>query len=123
MPMYLSAGKKLVITATHGDEDAERATNPFVMANAALASDTRASVILRTTGVSPTVKRCTKHVKAEGFPPLAKLLGDFLQMGGRRLVCAPYIKSRNIGEQELIRARRRSPREPWWSMQPRWMRR
>jgi predicted peroxiredoxin len=96
------ANKKMVIIATHGDEDPERATIPFVMANAALASETDASVILQTTGVNLAVKGYAKHVRAEAFPPLTDLVKDFMDMGGRLLVCAPCIKSRGIAEDELI---------------------
>jgi predicted peroxiredoxin len=96
------ASKKMVVIATHGDEDPERATIPFVMANAGLASDTDVSVILQTTGVNLAVKGYTKHVRAEAFPPLTDLLKGFLDMGGKLLVCAPCLKSRGIAEDELV---------------------
>ena len=96
------AGKNLVVIATHGDEDPERATIPFVMANAALASETGASVILQASGVNLAVKRYTKHVRAETFPPLTDLIKSFFEMGGKLMVCAPCIKTRNITEDELI---------------------
>ena len=42
---------KVAIIATHGPEDPERATLPFVMANAALVMETEAVVILQGNGV------------------------------------------------------------------------
>jgi len=96
------ASKKLVVIATHGDEDPERATIPFVMANAALASETDATVILQTTGVNLAVKGYAKHVRAEAFPPLTDLIRGFMEMGGKLMVCAPCIKTRAITEDELI---------------------
>jgi uncharacterized protein involved in oxidation of intracellular sulfur len=100
------ADKKMVIIATHADEDPERATIPFVMANAALASETDVSVILQTTGVMLAVKGYTKHVRAEAFPQLPDLVKGFIEMGGKLLVCAPCLKSRGITEDELIEGTR-----------------
>lgn len=94
--------KKMVIIATHADEDSERATIPFVMATAALASEIDVSVILQTTGVMLAVKGYTKHIRAEAFPQLPDLMKSYLEMGGRLLVCAPCLKSRGITEDELI---------------------
>lgn len=96
------ASKKMVVIATHGDEDPERATIPFVMANAGLASDTDVSVILQTTGVNLAVKGYAKHVRAEAFPPLTDLVKNFIEMGGKLMVCAPCLKTRGITEDELI---------------------
>ncbi len=96
------ASKKMVVITTHGDDDSERATIPFVMANAALASDTEVSVILQSTGVNIAVKGYTKHVRAEAFPPLADLVKGVLELGGKIMVCAPCLKSRGIAEDELI---------------------
>lgn len=96
------ASRKMVVIATHGDEDPERATIPFVMANAALASETDVSVILQTTGVNLAVKEYTKRVRAESFPPLTELMKSLLEMGGKLMVCAPCIKSRGIMDDELI---------------------
>ena len=43
-----------------------------------------------------------KHVRAEAFPQLQDLLKTFVEMGGKLLVCAPYLKSRGVAEDELI---------------------
>jgi len=96
------ADKKMVIIATHADDDPEKATIPFVMANAALASETGATVILQSTGVMLAVKGYTKHVRTEAFPELPDLMKSYLEMGGRILVCAPCLKSRGITEGDLI---------------------
>ena len=37
-------------------------------------------------------------VQAPGFPPLAKLLDDFRDLGGTLLVCAPCAQSRGMIE-------------------------
>lgn len=96
------ADRKLVVLATHGGEDPERATIPFVMANAALASETDVTVILQMTGVMIAVKGYVNHVRAEAFPQLQDLLKTFTELGGKLMVCAPCLKSRGIAEDELI---------------------
>src|SRR5512136_988690 len=69
--------KKLVVIATHAFEDPERATIPFVMANAALASETDVTVILQTTGVLLAIKDRARHLRAESFPGLQELMSNF----------------------------------------------
>ena len=95
--------EKLVILATHGPEDPERATIPFVMGNAALASDVSVVIGLQGNGVWLGRKLEAEHVFAAGFPPLAKLMTDFMQLGGKLLICNPCIQSRQLsGENDLV---------------------
>ena len=61
--------EKIVVIATHGVEDPERASLPFVVANAALAMDVQAVVILQGTAVILAKKGCYEHVFAAGLPP------------------------------------------------------
>jgi predicted peroxiredoxin len=90
--------EKLVIIATHGPEDPERATIPFVMAVAALASDVSVVMGFQADGVRLVHQGEAETVQAPDFPPLAKLLDDFRELGGALLVCAPCVKSRGIGD-------------------------
>jgi uncharacterized protein involved in oxidation of intracellular sulfur len=41
-------------------------------------------------------------VEAPGFPPLAKLVADFRELGGRLLVCKPCLGSRGIAPEDLV---------------------
>jgi predicted peroxiredoxin len=88
--------EKLVIVATHGPEDPERATIPFVMACAALASDVEVVIGFQADGVCLVHQGEAETVQAPEFPPLAKLLDDFRELGGTLLVCAPCVKSRGF---------------------------
>ncbi len=96
------ANKKLVVIATHAGEHPEKATIAFVMASAALASETDATVILQSTGVMLALNGHAKHIRAEAFPPLEELIKTYLEMGGKLMVCVPCLKSRGITEDELI---------------------
>jgi predicted peroxiredoxin len=100
--MEESKPEKVVIFATHGPEDPERATLPFVCANAALAMDVQVTVVLQGTGVLLAKKGCYEHVFCAGFDPLKKQVDTFLELGGRIFVCIPCIQERKITNDMLI---------------------
>jgi uncharacterized protein involved in oxidation of intracellular sulfur len=88
--------EKLVFMIIHGPKHPEHVTIPFVMAVAALASDVEAVIGLQADGVELAAKGGADEVAAEGFPPLAKLMNDYRELGGKLLVCSPCAKSRHI---------------------------
>ncbi len=94
--------EKIVVIATCGGEDPERATLPFVVANAALAMDVKAVVILQANAVTLAVKGANEKIAAGGFPPLKELMGNYFAQGGKLLLCTPCIKSRNIAADMLV---------------------
>ena len=94
--------EKIVIIATHGVEDPERACLPFVVADAALAMDVQAVVILQGTAVTLAKKGCYEHVFAAGLPPLKDLVDSFIQQGGTLLVCSPCLSERKITKEMLV---------------------
>ena len=93
---------KLVFIVTHAGEDPERATFPFLMANAAQAMDTEAVVVLQGTSVFLAQKGYAEHVSAPGLTPLKTLVDNFVENGGRLLVCIPCIEERKIKPDDLI---------------------
>jgi len=94
--------RKLMFIVTSAEEQPERATIPFVLANAALAMDSEATVVLQTMGVYLAMKNYARHVHASGFSPLQDLIEMFLEQGGKLWVCEPCIKARQISQDELI---------------------
>ena len=94
--------KKLVMIATHAEENPDKATLPFVMGNAALAMGTDAVVILQTTAVYLAMQGYADHVHASGFPALNELLEAFFEGGGKLMVCSPCIQARKIEPENLI---------------------
>lgn len=90
--------EKLVILVTHGPASPELATIPFVMACAALASDVDVVMGFQGDGVCLMHQGEADTVQAPDFPPLAKLVADFRELGGKALVCGPCVKSRGFGE-------------------------
>jgi predicted peroxiredoxin len=92
----MAENEKLVIMVTHGPEDPELATIPFVMACAALASDVAVVMGFQADGVVLVQRGEAEKVLAPEFPPLAKLMADFTELGGTLLVCSPCLKSRQL---------------------------
>jgi predicted peroxiredoxin len=96
------AEEKLVIMVTHGPDDPELATIPFVMAGAAIASDVSVVMGFQAEGVRLVQEGIAEKVEAPEFEPLRKLLPTLRELGGKFLVCNPCIKSRQIPEESLI---------------------
>jgi uncharacterized protein involved in oxidation of intracellular sulfur len=94
--------QKLVFMVLHGPDHPEHATIPFVMGCAALASDIDVVLGFQADGVELVRAGVADGVAASGFPPLAKLLADYRELGGSLLVCGPCINSRGITAADLI---------------------
>ncbi len=95
--------EKIVYFCTHGGEDCERASICFAMAGAALALDIDTTVALQGKAVYLALEGYTAHVpEVGGFAPISKLVGDFMEFGGKLLVCKPCIEERKIEDARLI---------------------
>lgn len=88
--------KKLVIMCTHGAEEPERATIPFVMATTAQAMDVEVVMGFQAEGVTLASKGVAERIAAPGFPPLKDLVAAYREAGGKFLVCGPCVQSRGI---------------------------
>ncbi len=95
--------EKILYMCTCSEERSEIAHIPFVLANAALAMDIEAKIILQGDGVNIAKKGYVDTMPpGGGFPPMKELLESFLELGGIIWVCGPCIKDRNIEESDLI---------------------
>lgn len=94
--------EKLVIMATHGPEEPELATIPFVMGLAALASDVDVVMGFQADGVRLVERGQAEKVEAEEFPALADLLCDYVDLGGKLLACSPCLNSRHLTQEALL---------------------
>ncbi|MHB1024995.1 MAG: DsrE family protein [Desulfobacteria bacterium] len=94
--------EKIVIIGTHGGEDPDRASLPFVVANAAMAMDVKTTVILQGEAVTLAVKGAGRNTQGIGFPPLKELMASYFGQGGKLLLCTPCVKGRNIAADTLV---------------------
>ncbi|NIQ92501.1 MAG: multidrug transporter [Deltaproteobacteria bacterium] len=94
--------EKMVYIVTHSGEDPERATFPFMLATAAQAMEVEVVVALQGVSVFLAKKGYVDHIMAAGLPALKDLVDNFLEAGGKLLICTPCVKDRNIEESDLI---------------------
>jgi len=92
---------KLLFMCTHGKEDPERATLPFVAANVAATAGQESIVICTIEAVRLGTKNGLQGIEAKGLPPLAKLFPDFVAAGGKVWLCGACTKPRDITEEHL----------------------
>ena len=94
--------EKIIYIATHGGENPEKASLPFVLANASQVMEVEAVVVLQGPAVFLAKKGYLQHVHAAGFAPLQELLDSFIEAGGKLMVCVPCIQERKIEVSDLI---------------------
>lgn len=93
---------KLVIMVTHGPEEPERATIPFVLAAAAQASGVEALLGFQANGVYLLLKGIAERVTFPGFAPLKELLDAYRDGGGQLFACGPCLQARKITAEDYI---------------------
>lgn len=94
--------EKLVVSITHCQDDPDKATVGFVVANAAVASGKETVVFLSTEGATLGATGHAENIHEEGFAPLKDLLDQFREAGGAIWVCSPCFKKRGFTEEHLI---------------------
>jgi len=97
---------KFMAHATHGREDPERATLPFIAANVAASADQEAIVLLTIEGVWLATKGYADDVHHEGMPPLREVLDSLLASGGQVWACGACTKPRGITDDDMIEGAR-----------------
>ena len=93
---------KILVNATHGAEDPERATLPFIVGNVAATADQEAIVFLTVEGVRLATKGYADCVQKEGFQPLKEIIQSFVANGGTIWACGACTNPRGITQDDLI---------------------
>ncbi len=94
--MNETPNEKLLILVTHGLDEPEKVTMPFVMAVGALASEVDAVIGLQEAGVELAVAGAADGLAVESYPALAKIMADYRELGGRLLACPLGLAARKI---------------------------
>ncbi|HET9948956.1 MAG TPA: DsrE family protein [Longimicrobiales bacterium] len=92
---------RLIVDATRGSEDPERATLPFIVGTTALSADQECTIVLTIEGVRLAVKGYADTIEKEGFRPLRELVEEFVAEGGELWACGACCKPRGITEEHL----------------------
>lgn len=93
--------EKLIFNCTHGKEEPERATLPFVAANIAATAGQEAVVLLTIEAVWLGTTDGTDGIAQPGLPVLDDLYKEFIDNGGTVWVCGACAKPRGIGDEQL----------------------
>ncbi len=92
----------LLLFCSHGKDDPEKATLPFIVGNVAVTADQHATVFLTSEAVRIATKGYAEGVIKEGFTPLKEIIDSFVTNGGKIWACGACTKPRGITEAELI---------------------
>jgi uncharacterized protein len=95
--------EKLIFNCTHGKEDPERATLPFVAANIAAAAGQDSIVLCTIEGVWLGTTGGTEGIAQPGLPVLDSLYAEFIDNGGQVWLCGACAKPRGITEEDLVK--------------------
>ena len=93
---------KFVVSLTRAQDDTDRATVAFVVANAAAASEREVVVFLNIEGTRLSQAGYADTIHEPGFAPLKDLIASFVEAGGKIYVCSPCFKKRSLDESKLI---------------------
>lgn len=97
---------RFLAQATHGRDDPERATLPFIVANVAASADQEAIVLLTIDGVWLATKGYADDIHHAGMQPLREVIASLLASGGQIWACGACTKPRGITEEHLIEGAR-----------------
>lgn len=98
--------ERLLINCTYGEDEAERATVPYIVASTAVASGQEAIVVCTAEGVWTGVAGRQEGIAEDGMPPLVDLYGQLIDGGGEVWLCSACTNLRGITEDDLARGAR-----------------
>jgi len=94
---------KLLVNLSSGDDNLDKASVAFVVANAGLAGEQETAVFLTVEAVKLAQQGFADSLPtAEGFKPLKELIASFVEGGGTIWVCPPCANVRGVAEDQLI---------------------
>ncbi|MGD8330744.1 MAG: DsrE family protein [Acidobacteriota bacterium] len=97
----MSSKPKVVINATTGLEDPERATTAFLVGHAAAEQGNDVLMFLTKEAVRLAIPGHAVAVACDGCPPLERLFRQFAEAGGKLLVCPICWNARQLQESPL----------------------
>lgn len=93
---------KTLVVSTHFRDNLEKATLPWVVANAALAANRKATVFLQGPSVEMAKQGAAAGLQWEPFPPLDELIDIFRESGGKLLLCGPCMQAHSVDPDTLL---------------------
>lgn len=94
---------KLLIQGTHGREDAEKATLPFIVANVAATADQEVAVLLTSDAVWLVTDGYADDIESYGLPNLGQLIRECASNGAEIWACGACTGPRGITAESLVK--------------------
>lgn len=92
----------MLFPCSHGEDDPERATIPFIAASVAAVSGQKAVVVCTIDAVWLGTPGVADRVESDGQPPLGDLLRSLLDAGGEVWLCSACTARRGITADDTI---------------------
>lgn len=93
---------RLLINLTTAQEDPDRTTVAFVVANAGVAAGQEVVIFLSVEAVRLAIPGYADAITSVGFTPLKELLASFVENGGKLWVCPPCFNARSLDKDHLL---------------------
>ncbi|MBP7734586.1 MAG: DsrE family protein [Spirochaetes bacterium] len=98
----MSAEKKITYIVTYGEDNPEKATIPFILANGAMAMDVTPVIVLQSNAVMLAVKGFAEKVHFKEGVSLKQLIENYTGAGYQILLCSPCVEKRKLTEKDFI---------------------
>lgn len=98
----MSTSPTILIQATHGAEDAEKASLPFIVGNVAATAEQDAVIFLTSEAVRLATVGYADGIQHADNPPTGKILADYVANGGRIWACGACTAPRGITADDLV---------------------
>jgi len=92
----------ILIQGTHGADNAEKATLPFIVGNVSATADQDTVVFLTSDAVWLATRGYADDITFAEHPPVGKILADFVANGGRVWACGACTGPRGIAADDLV---------------------
>ena len=92
----------LVVHASHGKEDPEKATLPFIFAKNGVLAGQDVTVIMTSESVWLATRGGADGVQGTGLPPVGEAIAELVAQGGTVWACQTCTKPRGIADDQLI---------------------
>jgi uncharacterized protein len=92
----------MLFACSHGEDDPERATIPFIAASVAAVSGQESIVVCTIDAVWLGTPGVADRIQSDGQPAVTDLLRSFLDAGGQLWLCSACTTKRGITAQDTI---------------------
>ena len=105
---------KVVVNLATGLEDPERVTVAFLVAGAAAQAGKSVTMFLTKEAVRLAVRGVATGIGCDGCPPIDRIFEQYVEAGGRMLICPFCFNGRKLSEDDLVENAQIGGATPLW---------